>query len=104
MVQKYNLEVKEILEKQFHIDLKGYATHEVDMFLDMIIEDYESYQNYIEELGTHLQRYEDENRKLNSRISELELKLKFESDKQVSVDQVDLLKRISNLEKEVFKK
>ena len=104
MVQKYKLDIKGILEKQFHVDLKGYATHEVDMFLDMVIEDYESFQNYIEELGTHLQRYEDENRKLHSKINELETKLKFESDKPVSVDQVDLLKRISNLEKEVFKK
>jgi len=104
MMQKYNLNAKEILEKQFHIDLKGYTTHEVDMFLDLVIEDYESYQNYIEELGGHLQRYEDENRKLHSRINELELKLKFENDKTGSVDQVDLLKRISNLEKEVFKK
>lgn len=104
MNQKYNLDAKTILEKQFHIDMKGYATHEVDVFLDCVIEDYTAYDQYIEELGTYLQNYEQEIKKLKSKISELEASLMYESTKQPEVDQVDLLKRISNLEKEVFQK
>ncbi|MDF9824619.1 cell division initiation protein [Breznakia sp. PF5-3] len=104
MNQKYNLNTKKILEKEFHVDMKGYSTHEVDVFLDLVIEDYEAYDQYVEELGTHLQNYEAEIKKLHGVIAELEATLKYESGKQQSVDQVDLLKRISNLEKTVFKK
>lgn len=104
MNQKYNLDSKEIFDKQFHVDIKGYSATEVDAFLDLIIEDYSTYDQYVAELGAHLQRYEDENQRLRSRIVELESSLQFEKEKKVSVDQVDLLKRISNLEEAVFKK
>lgn len=104
MNQKYNLTTKEILEKQFHVDLKGYATHEVDVFLDAVMEDYETYNQYIEELGQHLQNYENENKKLRAQVLSLEATLNYENDKTVVVDQVDILKRISNLEKTVFNK
>ena len=33
-----NLTAQEIYEKEFHVDLKGYAPAEVDEFLDMVIE------------------------------------------------------------------
>lgn len=104
IMERYNLTIKDILDKQFHVDMKGYATGEVDSFLDKIIEDYEAYGAYIEELGQHLHRYEDENKKLQAKIKELEAQLNYECDKQNQVDYVDLLKRISNLEAEVFKR
>lgn len=104
MEQKYNLNVKTILEKQFHIDFKGYSPNQVDSFLDLIIADYDAYDEQIAELGGHLQRYELENKKLRAQLKELECNDQVESMKAPVVDQVDLLKRISNLENTVFKK
>ena len=45
-----NLTAQEIYEKEFHVDLKGYAPAEVDEFLDMVIEDYQKYDEKVEEL------------------------------------------------------
>ena len=41
MATDMNLTAQEIYEKEFHVDLKGYAPAEVDEFLDMVIEDYQ---------------------------------------------------------------
>ena len=43
-----NLTAQEIYEKEFHVDLKGYAPAEVDEFLDMVIEDYQKYDEKVE--------------------------------------------------------
>lgn len=104
MNDKYNLSPKLIFEKEFNIDIKGYATNEVDAFLDLVIEDYEAYTRQIRELGENLQKYEDSVKQLVAKINELEASLKFESSKPQNVDQVDVLKRISKLEEAVFKK
>lgn len=51
MAKDMNLTAQEIYEKEFHVDLKGYAPAEVDEFLDMVIEDYQKYDEKVEELG-----------------------------------------------------
>ena len=38
------LSAKEILEKDFKIDAKGYRPQEVDQFLDLIIKDYVDFE------------------------------------------------------------
>lgn len=43
MAKDTNLSAHEIYEKEFHVDLKGYASAEVDDFLDLVIEDYQTY-------------------------------------------------------------
>ena len=50
MAKDMNLTAQEIYEKEFHVDLKGYAPAEVDEFLDMVIEDYQKYDEKVEEL------------------------------------------------------
>lgn len=104
MEKRINLNVQEILEKEFHVDIKGYNANEVDAFLDMVIADYQSY----DELNTHalenLKKYEEENRKLRLRIRELEAQLSNkEAIAHTPVDNLDVLKRLSRLEKAVFK-
>ena len=37
MEKRFKLTVEDVLEKQFNIDFKGYASGEVDEFLDLII-------------------------------------------------------------------
>ena len=76
----------------------------MDAFLDMVIADYQSY----DELNTHalenLKKYEEENRKLRLRIRELEAQLSNkEAIAHTPVDNLDVLKRLSRLEKAVFK-
>ena len=41
---------KEILEKDFKIDTRGYRPQEVDRFLDIIIKDYDEMMSMIHEL------------------------------------------------------
>ena len=59
MATDMNLTAQEIYEKEFHVDLKGYAPAEVDEFLDMVIEDYQKYDEKVEELGAAVTRYEE---------------------------------------------
>ena len=40
---------KDILEKEFKIDTRGYRPQEVDKYLDTIIRDYEEWQKIIKE-------------------------------------------------------
>lgn len=44
MAKDTNLTAQEIYDKEFHVDLKGYAPGEVDEFLDMVIEDYQGFE------------------------------------------------------------
>ena len=44
------LTTKDILEKDFKIDTRGYRPQEVDKFLDIIIHDYEEYEAVISDM------------------------------------------------------
>ena len=50
---------KEILEKDFKIDARGYRPQEVDQFLDMIIKDYVDTENTIRRLVAEIKRLEE---------------------------------------------
>ena len=52
--------MQDILEKEFKIDARGYRLQEVDKFLDVIIKDYNEYNNIINSL-------EKEKRELSQR-------------------------------------
>ena len=47
---KISLTIQDILEKEFKIDARGYRLQEVDKFLDIIIRDYNEYNNMIRNL------------------------------------------------------
>ena len=40
---------KEILEKDFKVDTRGYRPQEVDKFLDLVIRDYDTFMSIIKE-------------------------------------------------------
>ena len=42
------LTIDEIYEKEFHVDFKGYNAVEVDQFLDLVLEDYQYFEDLIE--------------------------------------------------------
>lgn len=104
MEKRFNLKVEDVLDKQFNIDFKGYAPAEVDEFLDMVIQDYQNYEEMIRELGLTLQKYEQTIETLKARNLELEAVGTANEDKVATVSNVDILKRLSKLEAEVFRK
>ena len=91
---------RDILEKEFKIDTRGYRPQEVDRFLDMIIKDYVDTENTIRKLVAEIKRLEEENTKLKTDIRNLKTSLDIAGSNKVT--NVDLLKRISDLEKVVY--
>jgi DivIVA domain len=98
------LNTKEILEKEFKIDARGYRPQEVDKFLDMVIRDYTEYENIIKRLDQEIKNLTEDNITLKQEIRRLnsELSTQEENDSKSSITNIDLLKRISQLEKVVY--
>ncbi len=107
MAKELNLTAKDIYDKEFHVDVRGFSCEEVDEFLDQIIEDYQLYDEKIEELGSALTRYEEKIKELQQTIQALQMDNQQAAEAAPApvqnVDQVDILKRIARLEAAVFK-
>ena len=108
MAKDFNLSAQLIYEKEFQVDMKGYSTAQVDEFLDLIIEDYQMYDENIEELGQAVTRYEAKINELREKVSALQNQNKSLTEHANSKavagnsDQIDILKRIARLEEAVF--
>ncbi len=88
------LSSKQILEKEFKSSFKGYNPDEVDKFLDVIIKDYDQFQQRIQEL-------EQENERLKKDVEKNSEKHTRQVQNPGNTN-YDILKRLSNLEKHVF--
>lgn len=100
---KVELTSKDILEKEFSIDTRGYRPQEVDSFLDQVINDYKAKDAIIEELEENRRTLIEENMTLKQEIRNLNMKLdalKSASDEGNS--SADVLRRLSNLEKIIY--
>ena len=95
------LTAREILEKDFKIDARGYRPQEVDQFLDLIIKDYVDFEATTKRLVTEIKTLEQDNAKLKAEIRNLKASLDIAGSNK-GVTNVDLLKRISDLEKVVY--
>lgn len=85
-----------ILEKDFKKSMKGYNIDEVDQFLDMIREDYETFTGKIAQL-------EEENAQLKQELESTTRRAPAVTPPQpANSTNFDILKRLSNLEKHVF--
>ena len=101
------LTAEDILEKQFNIDTRGYRPQEVDKYLDMVIRDYTEYNNIIKKLEKDLKDLTEDNMKLKQEIRRLQGEISTSNSNDTpsrSINNVDLLKRISQLEKVVYGK
>ena len=58
--ERFNLSPKDILEKEFKIDTRGYRLKEVDQYLDLIIGDYEEFFKIIKEYDKEKEELLDE--------------------------------------------
>ena len=96
---------RDILEKDFKIDTRGYRPQEVDRYLDIIIKDYEEMNSIIRELEREKKQLVEDNITLKQEIRSLKTKLDFlsESDGN-STTNADMLRRISKLEKIIYGK
>ena len=95
------LTAKEILDKDFKIDARGYRPQEVDQFLDLIIKDYVDFETTTKRLVTEIKSLESYNAKLKAELRNLKSALEIANSNK-GVTNVDLLKRISDLEKVVY--
>ena len=96
---------RDILEKEFKIDTRGYRPQEVDRFLDMIIKDYEEMNAIIRELEREKKQLVEDNISLKQDVRNLKTKIEVlaESDGG-STTNADMLRRISKLEKIIYGK
>ncbi|SDI26734.1 cell division regulator GpsB [Natribacillus halophilus] len=115
MPANVQLEAKEILEREFKTSMKGYNKEEVDQFLDTIIQDYELFQDQVDKLEKEvgqlrkMQTATGPQRSQRSQAPPADAE-PSETDEAPATattggsTNYDILKRISNLEKEVFGK
>lgn len=103
LFEQISLTPQDILDKEFKIDTRGFRPQEVDKFLDVIITDYTKFITIIKRLDSEKKELIEENLKLKRELREnrdkIEL-LKNTTSKEMT--NVDMLRRISSLEKIVF--
>lgn len=99
---KLYLTPEEILEKEFKVDARGYRMQEVDKFLDMVIRDYTEFLRVIKKLEKDNLDLIEDNKKLQLEYRKLKDAMSVKGDDSAS--NVDVLRRLSNLEKIVYGK
>ena len=98
------LTMQDILEKEFKIDARGYRMQEVDSFLDVIIRDHNEYNNIIKKLSSENKDLALENSSLKQEIRNLKSNIETAKGGEKEITNVDLLRRISQLEKIILGK
>jgi len=99
-----NLTPEDILNKEFRIDTRGYRLKEVDQFLDEIIADYQTFNKIILDLQKEKDDQTEIILNLKQEIRDLKTTVEIRSNSKddISGTNLDILKRLSALEKAVF--
>lgn len=97
---------KDILNKEFKFDAKGYRPQEVDEYLDTIIQDYTEFIRFIKNAEKENQDLVEENNRLKNEVRKLKMEIETATEESSSgrfnSNNLDVLKRLSNLEKIVY--
>ena len=101
---RITLTMQDILEKEFKIDARGYRLQELDKFLDVIIKDYNEYNNIIKSLEKEKRELAQENTVLKNEVRNLKSSIEAARIGEKEITNVDLLRRISQLEKIILGK
>ena len=103
---KLELSPQDILEKEFKIDTRGYRLKEVDQFLDIIIGDYEQFYNIINDLEKEKADLLGEIMNLKQELRNVKMsdEIAKNGKEMPEVTNVDLLRRLSKLEKMVYER
>ena len=98
------LSPQDIFDKEFKIDTRGYRLQEVDKFLDIIIKDYNEYNNIIRALDKDRKTLIEENQALKNEVRNLKSSIEAAKIGDKEITNVDLLRRVSQLEKIILGK
>lgn len=111
MPVKLLLDSNKVYHKVFEGTKPGYDALQVDSFLDIVIKDYETFESYVSETDKKIETLQDKVDLLNQQLAtseaekaSLEAKLgEISSHEDASLNNLELLKRISSLEKALAK-
>lgn len=110
MQVKLFLSASKISQKEFEGTKPGYDALQVDSFLDIVIKDYENMEKYIldsqeeiNNLNNKVTMLTNNLSKMEAQVSIYEKKIKDYSETKANAENIDLLKRISALEKALGK-
>ena len=101
---KITLTPQDILEKEFKIDTRGYRLKEVDQFLDDVIGDYEQFIDIIKKLQLERDELLVEISNLKRELRNVKTTIDIAKSEDREVTNMDILRRVSNLEKIVYGK
>ena len=96
---------QDILEKHFKIDTRGYRMKEVDQYLDDIISDYDQFNDIISNLEREKADLLAEIMRLKQELRNYKLNMEVASSTSKSgaeVTNMDILRRLSQVEKTVY--
>lgn len=111
MDNNLGLKSRDILEKKFTANVKGYDPDEVDHFLDQVLADYHAMEKIIKDQMPLLFKEIESLRELKRAHEELMLRyqnlekkvLVLDKSQYTAMAKLDLLIRIDRLEKELYK-
>ena len=102
---RITLTPQDILNKEFKIDTRGFRLKEVDQFLDVIIGDYEEFYKILKENEKEKEELLEEIMNLKQEIRNLKMSIEIaKSGDSREVNNIDVMKRLSQLEKIVYGK
>ena len=103
---KLNLTPDDILEKEFKIDTRGYRLKEVDQFLDLIIQDYQTLIDIIKKQEKDKDELTEEILRLKQELRDANVNVEIAraNTPNTGTSNVDILQRLSNIEKVLFGK
>lgn len=87
---------------EFKVDARGYRPQEVDKVLDMCSSDYRAYESIIREQKERINALNDEVLELKQKLRNAKANMEIVKNSSREVTNVDLLRRISELEKIVY--
>ena len=87
---------------EFKIDARGYIAQEVDKVLDMCSSDYRTYESIIREQKARIDSLNNEILELKQKLRNARANMEIVKNSSREVTNVDLLRRISELEKIVY--
>ena len=88
----------------FKMDARGYRPQEVDKVLDMVISDYRTYERKIKSLNDQIDNLSREILDLKQKLRNAKANMEIVNNSGREITNVDLLRRISQLEKIIYGK
>ena len=86
----------------FKVDARGYRPQEVDKVLDMVISDYNAYNSMIREKDRQINALNNQILELKQKLRNAKANMDIVKNSERQVTNVDLLRRISELEKIMY--